>query len=155
MWMRRDSTRLPEANFSEKSSGKNLQFHASEAGQIPTISCPGSDLRKFFWSVFGRSHMINDSQSWVGRTNFRAWIPPGHPLKSNPAVWGTGGNYSTSHYRHYSTDKPVIPKIKCCFHANITLTVSWYQPIIIFEPIWDNSDQETKSHSSHGCRPWS
>ena len=32
----------------------------------------GIDLRKFFWSVFGRSHMINDSQSWVGRTNFRA-----------------------------------------------------------------------------------
>ena len=28
--------------------------------------------------------MINDSQSWVGQTNFRAWIPPGHPLKSNP-----------------------------------------------------------------------
>ena len=32
---------------------------------------PGIDLRKFFWSVFGRSHMINDSQSWVGLTNFR------------------------------------------------------------------------------------
>ena len=42
-------------------------------------------LKKFFLVVFfGRSHMINDSQSWVGRTNFRAWIPPGHPLKSNP-----------------------------------------------------------------------
>ena len=32
----------------------------------------GIDLRRLFWSVFGRSHMINDSQSWVGQTNFRA-----------------------------------------------------------------------------------
>ena len=48
------------------------------------LLCTGIDLRNFFWLVYGRSHMINDSQSWVGRTNFRAWIPPGHPLKSNP-----------------------------------------------------------------------
>ena len=50
----------------------------------------GIDLRNFFWSVFGQSHMINDSQSWVGRTNFRAWIPPGHPLKSNPGQMRKG-----------------------------------------------------------------
>ena len=38
--------------------------------------------------------MINDSQSWVGRTNFRAWIPPGHPLKSNPGMRDIGTRYN-------------------------------------------------------------
>ena len=45
---------------------------------VLTRASPGTgiDLRKKFWSVFGRSHMINESQSWVGRTNFRGEYRP-------------------------------------------------------------------------------